>query len=63
MKDKNGRLLTEEQKIKNRWLQYVKDIYEKGESAEQQYNWKDKNNKEPQPLLEDVYRAIKKHLE
>ena len=60
IKDKNGRLLTEEQEIKNRWLQYVKDLYEKGESTEQQYNWKDKNNKEPEPLLEEVYRAIKR---
>ena len=36
------------------------DLYEKGESTEQQYNWEDKNNKEPEPLLEEVYRAIKK---
>ena len=60
IKDKNGILLTEEQEIKNRWLQYVKDLFEKGESTEQQYNWEDKNNKEQETLVEEVDRAIKR---
>ena len=60
IKNKNGILLTEGQEIKNRHLQYMKDLCEKVESREQQHNGKDKNIEEPEPLLEEVYRAIKR---
>ena len=38
VKDKEGILLTEEQEIKDRWRQYVKNLYGRKESSEQQYN-------------------------
>ena len=38
----------------------MEDFCEKSESSEQQYNGKDKNIEEPGPLLEEVYRAIKR---
>ena len=54
----DGTILTDNQAIKDRWLQYTKRLYE-AEEDEQQINW-DTITKEPLPLKSEVERALKK---
>ena len=59
IKASNGTLLTEDEHIKQRWVEYTKKLYEVDPNVTQ-LDTDLGNEKEPEPLLSEVDRAIKK---
>ena len=60
IKDKDGKVLTEDEDIKNRWKSYCEDLYSSQEVSDEEHvaSLTDSSEKEPEILLSEVKQAI-----
>jgi hypothetical protein len=65
VRDKNGKVITEKEAVKDRWQQYVEELYDKAGKPERkdlgiEQEWEvDKDNMEPDLLIDEIKVAIK----
>ena len=59
IKDKKGTVLTENEKILDRWREYCSEMYSAPQNADVSESFTEEMEKEPEPMLEEIRAALK----